>query len=109
MPEAIGYYMIDEERKGIEHVTDYSEDGLASLAEAEQRGVEVFAVYDDGTEERVAASDVSDPNVGRTATASLVLPERHMGENTSDGFESEVNAKLDAIMAALGIGQEEQR
>ncbi len=71
MPRIISYYMTDAEETSIEHVTDYSADGLATIAAAVENGAILRAVYDDGTEAQVEASQVSTPNLGETGRATL--------------------------------------
>lgn len=71
MARIIGYYLADAELSAAEYVTDYSEEGLARLAEAEAEGCVLRAVYDDGTEEQVTSGEVTDPSAPATEIASL--------------------------------------
>lgn len=63
--------MTDSESSAIEYITDYSASSIEALAVAEENGAILRAVYDDATEETVAASQVSNPNLGGTGTASI--------------------------------------
>lgn len=71
MGEVTAYYVTDAEESAREYITDYSASMLAALAAAEERGAIIRAVRDDGTEEQVAASEVSNPNEALTASATL--------------------------------------
>lgn len=70
MPKITSYYMTDGET-AKEYITDYSPSGLEALAAAEERGAILRAVYDDGTEEQVKASQVSNPNVATVERLTL--------------------------------------
>lgn len=85
MPKITGYYMTDAEETSIEHVTDYSPEGLSAIAAAEERGAILHAVYEDGTDVQVKAKQVSTPNQGDTGRASIVAS--HSAEGTrGDGL-----------------------
>ena len=71
MPRITSYYMTDAEETSIEHVTDFSPEGIAAIAAAEENGAILRAVYDDGTEAQVEASQVSTPNIGETGRANI--------------------------------------
>lgn len=71
MAEIISYYMTDADSTAIDYVIDYSESGLERVAAAEEKGAILRAVYDDGTEKQVTASQVTNPNVGKSGSASI--------------------------------------
>lgn len=88
MASVTGYYTTDAAGSAIEHVTDYSASGLAALAEAELSGAVVVAVYDDGTEAQVAASQVSDPAVVGTGSSSAAVSYSASGQGAGIGTAS---------------------
>ncbi len=56
------YLLSDAEGSAVEYITDFSDEGIAAVAAAEECGSIVYALYDDGSRSQVLASEVSNPS-----------------------------------------------
>lgn len=89
MAQIVSYYMTDSESSAYSYITDYSAAGLAAIASAEQNGAILRAVYDDGTEAQVTASQVTNPNVGGTGSAAVGASYNYTGSSSGGGLSAQ--------------------